>query len=184
MDMHFDYDLNPVTHIIADAMGEPGKRTFFIQGSADTELVSLVLDKEEVANLALSILQLLEELDKKTDSPPDKSTSKRFLSPSHPIEPAFRIGQLIIGYDEDEDMIWLIAKAMVVTDSGVIRDPEEDDVPAARFVATRGQMRAMSEHALDVVAQGRPTCPLCNRPIDRSGHFCPRTDGNAKPIVF
>lgn len=182
--MHFDYDLNPVKHIIADAMGEPGKRTFFIQGSANSDLVSLVLDKEEVANLALSILQLLEELEKKFDNLPSESSTKRYLMPEHPIDPAFRIGQLILGYDEDDDMIWLIAKAMVVTESGVIRDPDEDDVPAARFVATRSQMRALSEHALDVVAQGRPTCPLCNRPIDRSGHFCPRTDGNAKPIVF
>lgn len=182
--MHFEYDINPVNHIIADAMGEPGKRTFFIQGSNGSQLVSLVLDKEEVANLALSVLQLLEELDNKSDTPSEESSTKRFLSPEHPIEPAFRIGQLIIGYDEDEDMVWLIAKAMVVTDSGVIRDPEDDDIPAARFVATRSQMRAMSEHALDVVAQGRPICPLCNRPIDRSGHFCPRTDGNAKPIIF
>lgn len=184
MDIHFDYDLNPVRQIIADAIGEPGERTFFIQGSADAELVSLVLDKEEVANLALSILQLLEELDKKFDDLPSEPSDKRFLAPEHPIEPAFRIGQLIIGYDEENDMIWLIAKALIVTESGVIRDPEDSDVPAARFVATRNQMRAMSEHALDVVAQGRPICPLCNRSIDRSGHFCPRADGNAKPIVF
>lgn len=182
--MHFDYDLNPVQHIIADAIGEPGERTFFIQGSADSHLVSLVLDKEEVANLALSVLQLLEELEKKNRKLASGPTSKDTLFPEHPIEPAFRVGQLVIGYDEDDDMIWLIAKALIVTESGVIRDPNDEDVPAARFVATRDQMRAMSEHALEVVARGRPICPLCNRSIDRDGHFCPRTDGHAKPIIF
>ncbi|MEM7134725.1 MAG: DUF3090 domain-containing protein [Chloroflexota bacterium] len=182
--MHFDYDLNPVQHIIADAMGEPGKRTFFIQGSANSELISLVLDKEEVANLALSILQLLEELEKKYEDLPSAKPHPGNLYPEHPVEPAFRVGQLVIGYDEEGDRIWLIAKALVVTESGVIRDPNDDDVPAARFVATREQMRAMSEHALEVVSRGRPICPLCNRSIDRSGHFCPRTDGHATPIIF
>lgn len=182
--MRFEYDLNPVRQIIADAIGEPGKRTFFIQGSADSTLVSLVLDKEEVANLALSIIQLLEELENKYDNIPATEQKTENLLPEHPIEPAFRVGQLVLGYDEKEDMIWLIAKAMLVTESGVIRDPDEEDVPAARFVATRDQMRAMSEHALNVVARGRPICPLCNRPIDRSGHFCPRADGHANPIII
>ena len=182
--MHFQYDLNPVKHIIADAMGEPGKRTFFLQASANTELVSLVLDKEEVANLALSVLQLLEELEKKFDDLDDEVAISGRLYPEHPIEPAFRVGQLIVGYDEDDDMVWVIAKALVITESGVIRDPNDDDVPSARFVATRGQIRAMSEHALEVVSRGRPICPLCSRAIDRSGHFCPRTDGHAKPIIF
>ena len=31
---NFTYDLNPVQHIIADATGEPGKRTFFLQARA------------------------------------------------------------------------------------------------------------------------------------------------------
>jgi uncharacterized repeat protein (TIGR03847 family) len=100
------------------------------------------------------------------------------------VEPAFRIGQLMIGYDEEDDRIWLIAKALVVNEEGAIVDPDEESVPSVRFVATRSQMRALCEHALEVVAKGRPSCPLCGRPIDREGHFCPRTDGHAMPIVL
>ncbi|MBV7327711.1 DUF3090 domain-containing protein [Chloroflexi bacterium TSY] len=180
----FDYDINPVRRIIADAQGEPGDRTFFIQGSSGTELLSLVLEKEEVANLAISILSLLEELERKFPHLSPASSEGETLYPEHPFDPLFRIGQLILGYDEDEDMIWLIAKALVVTDSGTIKDPNDDDVPAARFVATRNQMRAMSEHALEVIARGRPICPLCNRSIDQEGHFCPRTDGHAYSILL
>lgn len=55
----FDYDINPVRRIIVDAEGEPGDRTFYIQASSGTELLSLVLEKEEVANLAISILSLV-----------------------------------------------------------------------------------------------------------------------------
>lgn len=181
---NYMYDLNPVQHIIADAVGEPGKRTFFLQGRAAGDLVSVVMEKEEVANLAISVLQLLEDLEEKyPDLPPAKKQQKPIYA-EQPVEPAFRVGQLVIGYDEDDDMIWVVAKALIVRESGDIVDPDEEDVPAARFVATREQMRRMSEHALEVVSKGRPQCPLCGRPIDRGGHFCPRTDGEAMPVIF
>ena len=101
-----------------------------------------------------------------------------------PFEPAFRVSQLIVGYDEDDDMIWIIAKALIVSESGSVVDPEDDEVPSVRFVATREQMRALSDHALEVVSKGRPTCPLCGNPINAEGHFCPRSDGQAMPIIF
>lgn len=180
----FTYDLDPVDHIIADAMGEPGKRTFFVQARAGRELVSLVLEKQEVHNLAVSVLQLLEELENKHPDLPPATRAKKALYAEEPIEPAFRIGQLMIGYDEDDDQVWLIAKALIINEQGVIVDPDEETVPSVRFVATRTQMRAMGEHALEVISKGRPLCPLCGRPIDREGHFCPRTDGHAMPIVL
>jgi uncharacterized repeat protein (TIGR03847 family) len=178
------YDLNPVQHIIADAIGEPGQRTFFLQARAGSQLVSVVLEKQEVGSLAVSVLQLLEELEKLHPGLPDIPRSKKAVHPEHPMEPLFRVGQLSIGYDEDEDMIWLIAKALMVNEENQVVDPNREDVPGVRFVASREQMRAMSEHALEVIGQGRPVCPLCGRPIDRNGHFCARTDGQAMPIVF
>jgi len=52
------YDLNPVTHITADAVGEPGQRTFYIQARQGSRLVTLVCEKQQVAALALGIEQL------------------------------------------------------------------------------------------------------------------------------
>jgi uncharacterized repeat protein (TIGR03847 family) len=180
----FTYDLNPVQHIIADATGEPGKRTFFIQARAGSQLISLVLEKQEVANLAISVLQMLEELAEKNPGLTPTVVKKKALFAESPVEPFFRVGQLMVGYDEEDDKIWIIAKALFVNESGSIVERVEDDVPAVRFVATRAQMRALSDHALEVISKGRPTCPLCGRPIDREGHFCPRSDGEAMPIIF
>lgn len=190
----YAYDLNPVQRIIADAIGEPGNRTFFIQGrgpsARGSELVSVVLEKQEVANLAISVLQLLEELEEKYPNLTPAASSKTVLIPESPVEPLFRVGQLIVGYDEDDDMIWLIARAMDIRAADAEEeadkegDPEDDETLAVRFVATRQQMRALSEHALEIVAKGRPTCPLCGQPINREGHFCPRSDGQAMPIIF
>jgi uncharacterized repeat protein (TIGR03847 family) len=165
-------------------VGEPGQRTFFLQARAGGRLVSLVLEKQEVGQLAIAVLQLLDELEKQFPHLSRASSSPKFLQPEHPLEPLFRVGQLSIGYDEEEDMVWLVAKALVVNEAGEVADPSGDDVPAVRFVATRSQMRTMSEHALEIISKGRPVCPLCGRPIDRSGHFCARTDGHAMPIVF
>ncbi|MFZ4664038.1 MAG: DUF3090 domain-containing protein [Caldilineaceae bacterium] len=178
------YDLNPVQNIIADAIGEPGRRTFFLQARAGSQLVSIVMEKHDVGTLAVSVLQLLEELEKSHPVAVGRSGSKKALRPEHPMDPLFRVGQLSIGYDEDEDRIWLIAKALMVNEENQFVDPSRDDVPGVRFVASREQMRAMGEHALEVIGQGRPICPLCNRPIDRNGHFCLRTDGHALPIIF
>lgn len=180
----YTYDFNSVDTLVADAVGPPGERVFFLQAQAGDRVLSLVLEKEEVANLALGALQLLEDLadlDPKLATP---HTPREPLRPRHPIEPAFRIRQLILGYDEEADRIWLIAKALVIEESGRVVDPDEEPVPSARMVVTREQIRRMSEHALAVVEQGRPLCPLCHRPIDRSGHFCPRIDGEAMPIIL
>src|SRR4029079_1244916 len=99
----FVYDLNPVQNIIADAMGEPGKRTFFLQGRSGSQLVSLVLEKQEVGNLAISILQLLEELEHTYPKLKRTSPSKRTPKSEHPMDPYFRVGQLSIGYNEEDD---------------------------------------------------------------------------------
>ncbi len=107
----YAYDLNPVQRIVADAIGEPGNRTFFIQGRAGSSLVTVVLEKQEVANLAVSVLQLLEELEQKYPNLKPVAASGSLLVPESPVEPLFRVAQLIVGYDEADDMIWLIARA-------------------------------------------------------------------------
>ena len=61
----FTYDLDPVTRITAHAVGEPGKRVFWIQGRRDRELISLIAEKEQVRALAQAINQLLEDLAEK-----------------------------------------------------------------------------------------------------------------------
>ena len=203
----FTYDLNPVQRIIADAVGEPGNRTFFLQARQGTRLVSLIMEKQQVAALASSILQLLEELEvQNPDLPRARSQVKR-LSLDMPLNPAFRVGQLGLGYDEEADLVVIVAQSLVVSEAEREVEPEADDfslayagggddddddddpeeetkIVLARFYATRSQMRALGEHALQVVQAGRPDCPLCGRPIDVHGHFCPRTDGHAFPILI
>ena len=192
MESQFTFDFNPVSAIVADAVGRPGQRTFFLQARQGGDMATLIMEKEQVAALATSILQLLEELEKERADLPAVEEETNVPSLREPLEPAFRVGQLGLGYDERQDLMVLIAQA--IPDAG----GEEQDLAAeppspemvddegngqkARFYATRAQMRSLSEHALQVVAAGRPDCPLCGRVIEPDGHFCPRTNGHAFPL--
>lgn len=62
-------ELNPVTHLTVGTVGEPGQRTFFVQGSRGTQTISLVIEKEQARMLASSFESLLAELNTKYPQP-------------------------------------------------------------------------------------------------------------------
>lgn len=163
------YDLNPVTHITVGALGEPGKRTFYLQGRQGLTVVTLIVEKEQVAALSRGIDDLLEQLgvEKKV------LVNAYEMEMSYPIEPVFRVGQLGLGYDPEQKLMVLVAYEL----------PEEEEpisVDVVRFWATAEQMRAVARHGAAIVAAGRPICVLCGRPIDPTGHFCPKRNGHGE----
>ena len=172
------FDLNPVTHITAGAVGEPGNRTFYIQARQGSQLVTLLCEKQQVAALAIGVEQLLEQLAEK--DPKLAQTIDMVLEVDmeleEPLDPAFRVGQMGLGYDEERNLLVLVAQELL---------PEGQDAStasSARFWGTAEQMRTMAHHAQAVVASGRPTCPLCGAPIDPEGHFCPRRNGHIRNL--
>jgi uncharacterized repeat protein (TIGR03847 family) len=167
------YDLNPVDRITADAIGEPGKRVFYLQARKGHRLVTLICEKEHVAALALAIDQLLLSLaDDDVDAvvEPDPVLDEG-MDLELPLEPAFRVGQVNLGYDQSSKRLVVIAYELM--------DEDDDAMPSvARFWATPAQMRAFSVYGQEVVAAGRPRCAMCGEPIDPEGHFCPRKNGH------
>lgn len=167
------YDLNPVTHITVGAIGEPGKRTFYLQGRQGLTIVTLIVEKEQVAALSRGIDELLERLGIEKNV----LVNAYEMELSHPIEPVFRVGQLGLGYDAEHQLMMLVAYEL----------PEEEEpvsVDVVRFWATAEQMRAMARHAAAIVAAGRPICVLCGRPIDPAGHFCPKRNGHGEKATL
>ncbi|MCC7355201.1 MAG: DUF3090 domain-containing protein [Anaerolineae bacterium] len=168
------YDLDPVSAITADAVGEPGKRVFYLQARQGKRTVTLLIEKEQVRALATGIDQLIEQMEQKLSRPSSEQETplQSDLVLQEPLDPEFRVGQMGLGFDEERGMIILIAQ------EAVAEGEDADNAAVARFWATRGQMRALSRHAQAVVEQGRPTCPLCGQPIDPTGHFCPPRNGH------
>lgn len=168
------YELNPVTSITVGAVGQPGKRVFYLQAARGPEIVTLIVEKLQVEALAQSIVQMIDELYEKFPSLERARADYRAdrMALQTPLDPAFRVGQLGLGYDGDRDLLVLVAQEITTEERG----PEEAGV--ARLFATRPQMLALSEHGRSIVRQGRPTCGLCGQPMDPGGHFCPRSNGH------
>ena len=170
-------DLGPVDRIIADAVGEPGSRTFYLQARTAAELVTLIVEKQQVELLAASVLDLLASIGLETGTGPDEAE----MDLVQPFEPRWRAGRLSIGYEEDTDTFLLEIEEF---------QPElEEDDPRAllqsepevlRLRATRDQMFALSRHASAVAERGRPTCKFCGNPLDPEGHACPAMNGHSK----
>lgn len=165
------HDLNPVSRITVGTIGEPGQRTFFLQGRQGVTLVSLVTEKEQMTSLAQGISDLLTRLGERSEATTEVSARELVLE--QPVEPLFRVGQLGLGYDQENDLLVIVAYA-------VPEQEEQEIVDVVRFWATRDQMRALAHHVAEIAAAGRPVCVLCGRPIDPAGHFCPRRNGHAE----
>lgn len=168
MEPEFTHDLDPVTRITADAVGEPGQRVFYIQARRNHELVSLIAEKEQVKALADIIDQFLEELSEKEPLLATTETLASLINMTleEPLEPIFRVAEIQFGYDKERDIVILLIHGF----------PQEDaeESPSVRFGVTRQQIQALSQHATRVVAGGRKVCGNCLQPIDADGHFCPR----------
>lgn len=186
------YELNPVQAITAGAVGEPGRRVFYIQARALDEIVTLVAEKQQVQMLARGVYQFLDELkDKFPVETEGDAVGPLDLELRGPFEPNFRVAQMGLGYDSDNDLVVLVAHELVVEETETESEPETEpaaeqeaaNASVARFWATRAQMRAMADHALEIAARGRPTCPLCGRPEDADGHFCPKRNGHSRLLV-
>jgi len=189
------YELNPVQAITAGAVGEPGHRVFYIQARTLDEIVTLIVEKEQVQMLARGVYQFLDEIDGKFPDKPEseeQAVGPLDLELRGPFEPNFRVAQMGLGYDGDAGMIVLVAHELAPAESESETDPEIGElgpdpeakpISIARFWATRAQMRAMADHALEVASHGRPICPLCGRPEDPDGHFCPKRNGHSRTLV-
>lgn len=169
-----EIDFRPVTHIITDALGPPGKRVFYIQSWKDDRTITLIAEKLQIQSLAVSVEQFLAEISEKFPDLSKASASyeeeKMHIQP--PVDPLFRIGEIGLGYNVENDLVILVTRELLNED----QDPEEGRV--VRFWCTRSQLRSMSHWGLEIASRGRPICSQCGEPEDIEGHFCPKKNGH------
>ena len=166
-----DIELQPVTHIVVDAIGPPGKRVFYIQGD---RTVTLIVEKFQIQSLAIGLEQFLIEIEENNPdlSPASADYTEENMHILPPVDPLFRVGELGLGYDADNDLLILVAREQTRDEE----DPEDSRV--VRFWCTRSQLRAMSSWGIEIASRGRPLCPQCREPMDPEGHFCPKKNGH------
>ncbi len=169
-----EVDLDPVTHITADAIGKPGQRVFYIQGWQDDRVVSVIVEKVQIQSLAMGCEQFFSEIVKQYPDLPeaagDFDEAKMHISP--PVDPLFRAGEIGLGYDADRDLMILVVRE-ILTEG---QDTEEAGL--VRYWCTRAQLKALCRWGIQVAERGRPICPQCGQPMEPEGHFCPKKNGH------
>ena len=185
------YIFDPPDRFVAGTVGEPGDRTFFLQARDGARVVSVALEKVQVAVLAERLGALLDELDLRGIAPEADATVAAFETPEapndnggldEPLNEAFRAGSLTLGWDGGAERVLVEARAQDADGEAI--DPEDDDEEddegpdLLRVRMTAAAARSFVERATQVVAAGRPPCPLCGAPLDPQGHICPRRNGH------
>jgi uncharacterized repeat protein (TIGR03847 family) len=170
------FELNPVDRITAGAIGPPGKRVFYLQARQADQLVTVIVEKEQIQSLASGAEEFLQDLQRRFPNLPhaDGRYREREMELEQPIDPAFRVGQIGLGYDENVDRLILVARQI----QGEGDDPEEAQV--ARLWCTRSQILTLCLWGKELAGRGRPICGNCGEPIDAEGHFCPKRNGHKK----
>lgn len=177
------YIFDPPERFITGTVGQPGDRTFFLQARDGSRIVSVVLEKVQVAVLAERLGELLRELERRgVDAAGHPAAADDTEPLDEPVIEAFRAGSLTLGWDGDADRVLVEARAQ--DEDGEAIDPDDDDdededgPDLLRVRMTAATARAFIERAERIVAGGRPPCPLCGAPLDPRGHICPRRNGH------
>lgn len=168
--MSTSFEIPEVDHLTTGTVGPAGQRVFYLQARRAEQLVTLRVEKSQVAALVAYLSALLADL-----SPPGELPTDMELE--EPVVAEWVVGSLGVTYDEDIDRVILVADEMA--DGEAEAEAEADaEVGRVRIVATREQIAALSLHGASVVEAGRPPCPLCGQPLDPEGHVCARLNGH------
>jgi uncharacterized repeat protein (TIGR03847 family) len=178
---------DPPERFVAGTVGPPGQRTFFLQARSGARVVSVSLEKQQVAALSERIDELLDEVMSSGSNdhiiPAVAPVGLEDSSPlEQPIAEEFRAGTMTLSWDPEDERIVIevfpFTEAAVVSPEQVDEDFEEPEPEELFLVRIPAAMaRAFVQRAGQVIEAGRPSCPFCGNPIDPDGHLCVRANG-------
>jgi uncharacterized repeat protein (TIGR03847 family) len=184
--MSESFEMLEPDYFTTGAVGAPGQRVFYLQGRQGRTVVTLKVEKEQISALADYLAGMLAKL-------PEAGTVSGDLPLLEPLDPAWAVGALGLGYDDSADRLVIVANEATEReeDDGEAEESEAPEVAevadpgdpgdgaTARFLITRAQASAFIDRARALVRAGRPICPMCSQPKDPAGHVCPRSNGHA-----
>ncbi len=148
-----------------DAVGEPGRRTFYAVVVTSAGAHWFVAEKEQIDTLARHSLELVDQ----AGLSPDADAVERIVDRTtlgEPGEVTFRIGTMAVAVDPDAEIVRIVFESS----DGASESVSFDLIPE--------QLVAAAHHGLHAVAAGRPICLRCRLPEDPSGHDCPSVNGH------
>ncbi|HET9692202.1 MAG TPA: DUF3090 family protein [Acidimicrobiales bacterium] len=165
--MSASFELTDPDRVTVGAVGVPGARTFYLQARQGDRLVTLKLEKQQVAGICELLGELLADLPTPTTVPSAPDLEEPALA-------EWVVGGVQLAFDTSLDRVVLLAEEALAAGS-------DDEGAIGRLAFTREQAAALVARGEALVEAGRPPCPLCGHPLDPEGHSCPKTNGHRAP---
>jgi uncharacterized repeat protein (TIGR03847 family) len=167
------FDLGRATGILADAVGEPGKRRFRLLARNDYELANLWVEREQLMAMTSAVDKLLTEIEGRGSGEDDPDRPPREGALSFELRPSieFRVGQLALGFDEQTKLFVILAHDV---------DADAGAPPTFKCQVGREQLQAFGFAVYALVAAGRPRCPICGGATDAGPHDHAQSNGHGK----
>jgi uncharacterized repeat protein (TIGR03847 family) len=161
-----EIELDPADNVAVGTVGPPGQRAFYIQAHSADRTLTILVEKVQVQALSERAVKMLEGQEVGDAEGPAEL--------KEPVQADWRAGQLGLGFDEDRRLVVLVAQ-----EAAEDEDVQEETLTTARVWMRPEQALGLSAKGLELVAKGRPLCPLCGLPMDAEGHLCPRKNGKS-----
>jgi uncharacterized repeat protein (TIGR03847 family) len=169
-----------VERFVVGTVGVPGERTFFIQARTGSRLISVALEKSQVAAIADRVLQILREIRHSEPLLAFERVAPDDNPLETPIDEEFRVGVIGLAYVSDRRLIEIDLQAIAeseIEDDELLEIDTSSDQSILRVLIPLGYAESFAKRANSVIAAGRAPCPFCGGPIDIKGHLCPRANG-------
>lgn len=178
------HDFSWPDRVVIGTIGLPGARTFYLQVRAGKQVVSVAMEKQQSAQLAEKIDEILDQLitvEGNTFSVPTGTPIELVDNdPLETVQEQFRTGTMSLGWDPSTAQI--VVEAHPLTDDDPDVDSDDDDeslqeggADGPEMLRVRmpvGTARAFAKRTREIVGAGRPMCPICGYPVDADGHTC------------
>ena len=159
-------EFDEVDRIAVGAFGEPGQRLFLLQIRQGDRVLTVKVEKGQVAELATRLVQTMAD----RETALGDAASARL---TEMVEPEWAVGSIRLGFDKTVERVAVVMEEF---------NREEDaETASALILLSPEQAAALAAEVANLVAAGRPACELCGYPLDPSGHVCPRTNGHRPP---
>ncbi len=150
------YSFDPPDRFVAGAVGQPGRRTFFLQAVKGGQIVSVALEKAQVAVLAERLATLLLALRQRGVEIGEESFNPT-PQLAEPIVEEFRVGTLTLGWDADSERVLIEAREMGEDDDDDEDEEDEALEEAEADLSDPDQLRAAMARLADADADGSAT---------------------------
>jgi uncharacterized repeat protein (TIGR03847 family) len=160
---------------VAGVTGEPGDRTFYLQARKGQAVASVGLEKAQVAALAGRLAELLDAVG---DDAPAESADRDDRPLDEPLVELFRVGVMALAWEPASALVVIEAQPQSEDGDYVeVADEATEGPDVMRVRIAPSHAREFVRRAAGLIAAGRPLCPFCGEPLEPTGHFCTRMNG-------